>query len=83
MIRTHHQGEELRRLSLTIPASLYHELTGVVEEENLTYVVAIRTALQFWLEVRKAKKMEEGYIACAEENLKLMEEFKHVDGEVW
>ncbi len=83
MIRTHHQEEELRRLSLTLPASLHHELTEVVEEESLTYVGAIRMALQFWLEVRKAKRMEEGYIACAEENLKLMEEFTHVDREVW
>jgi len=70
-------------MSLTLPASLHHELTEVVEEESLTYVGAIRTALQFWLEVRRAKRMEEGYIACAEENLKLMEEFKHVDREVW
>ncbi len=82
-MRSHHQEGELRRLSLTIPASLHHELTGIVKEENLTYVGVIRTALQFWLEVRKAKKMEEGYIAYAEENLKLMEEFKHVDREVW
>ena len=83
MIRTHHQKEDLKRMSLTLPASLHHELTEVVEEESLTYVGAIRTALQFWLEVRRAKRMEEGYIACAEENLKLMEEFKHVDREVW
>ena len=75
--------EELRRISLTLPNSLYEELDSVIRKWNLRKVEVIRQAISFWLEHRIADMMAEGYRAMAREDLEMLQEFKHVDREVW
>jgi len=78
-----HYKEELKRLSLTLPSSLYDEFIARAKEKNLALVEGVRQAIALWLEQQIAAEMEEGYKAIAEESLALMEEFKYVDQECW
>ena len=80
---TYTRNEGLRRVNLSLPSALYDELTAVVREDELTYVEAIRQAIAYWLEQRTSEKMRAGYQALADEEHDLLEEFKHVDREIW
>ncbi len=82
-MRTHHSGEEKSRLSLLLPVSLNEELSTIADEENKSKTGIVRQALTHWFDVRRMKKMEEGYLAMAAEDQNIMDEFKHVDKDVW
>ncbi len=82
-MRTHRSDEEHRRLSLLLPSSLNEELSTIADEEHKSKTGIVRQALEHWFEVRRMKKMEEGYLAMAAEDQSVMEEFKHVDNDVW
>ena len=83
MAKRSHYKEELKRLSLTLPSSLYDEFIARAKENNLALVEGVRQAIAMWLEQKIAKEMEEGYKAVKEDSLALLEEFKHVDREGW
>ena len=78
-----HQTQEYRRLSLTLPNKLFNQVEHLAKQEEKTYTGIVRNALEHWLEYKKAKLMEEGYIAMSNDNLAILEDFKHVDSEVW
>lgn len=82
-MHTQHSGEENSRISLLLPVSLNKELSTIADEENKSKTGVVRQALAYWFEVRRMKKMEEGYLAMAAEDQSIMEEFKHVDNDVW
>ncbi len=78
-----HTAKEIKRINLSLPVSLYDELSEVVQEEEMTYTAVIRQAVTHWLDQRTKVKMAEGYKALAQENLDLLVEFKHVEEEAW
>ena len=82
-MRTYHTETEDKRMSLILSGALYGELSVAAKEDNSTHVAVIRRAIEGWLEERKIAKMREGYLAMAEEDMKIMEEFKYVDRENW
>lgn len=71
------------RINLTLPNSLYNSLEIIIQENNLRRLDAIRIAVKFWVEYEMAKSMAEGYRADTKENAELMEDFKHIDEELW
>jgi len=75
--------EELKRMSLTLPNSLYEELVEITKKNDLALVEGVRQAITLWLEKKIETEMEEGYEAIKEDSLALMEEFKYVDQECW
>lgn len=76
-------AKETKRVNLSLPEPLYNQLSAVVHEEALTYTEAIRRAVADWLDQRTQAKMVEGYKIQAQENLRLLAEFEHVDEETW
>ena len=76
-------GNRVRRLSLALPSSLFDELEEVKKEQSDSYVGIISDALEHWFEYRKAKLMQEGYLATNDSNDALMDEFRAVDSENW
>ena len=76
-------GAGVRRLSLALPNSLFEELEEVKNEQSDSYVGIISAALEHWFEYRKAKLMQEGYLAINDSNDALMDEFREVDKENW
>ena len=75
--------EKLKRISLTLPTTLYEELDSIKQEKNTSTVEVIRQAIQYWIDHQVAEKMAEGYRLGKEENQLLMKEFEHVDNENW
>ena len=71
------------RINLTLPNSLYNSLETVIKENNLRRLDAIRCAVKFWVEYEMAKSMAEGQRANAKVDAELMEDFKHIDEELW
>lgn len=77
------QMKRTRRLSLVLPTALFNDIDHLAKQEQKTYTLIVRKALEYWLEHRKAKQMEEGYLAMRDSNRKMMDEFAHVDSEIW
>lgn len=75
--------EKLKRISLTLPATLYEELDSIKQKKNTSTVDVIRQAIHFWIDHQVAEKMAEGYRLGNKENQLLMKEFEHVDKENW
>ncbi|MCH7887567.1 MAG: ribbon-helix-helix protein, CopG family [Candidatus Marinimicrobia bacterium] len=75
--------EKLKRISLTLPTTLYEELDSIKQKKNTSTVEVIRQAIHFWIEHQVAEKMAEGYRLENEENQALMKQFEHVDKEIW
>lgn len=75
--------EESVRINLTLPNSLYNRFEEIRLENDLQRLEAIRSAIKFWVEYETTKSMAEGYRETARENAQLMEDFKHVDEEIW
>lgn len=75
--------EDKKRINLTLPTSLFVQLEKIRQENDLKMQEAIRSAIEFWIEYEMTQAMAEGYRKNAKENAELMEEFKHVDEEIW
>ena len=75
--------EEVKRINLTISGAMHLQLDAIAKESDLKILDAIREAISDWMEAKKRKLMKEGYLARSKEDLNMMEEFKHLDNEVW
>jgi len=73
----------VKRINLTLSNSMFTQLEAITKENNMKYVDAIRESISEWIKVKRGEFMTEGYKARAEENLAMLEEFKHRDREVW
>ena len=76
-------GSQTERVHVTLPMNDYVELLSFSKGLNMKYLDAIREAIIDWNKAKKSELRREGYLARAEENLALMEEFKEIDREVW
>ena len=83
MTTTTSTGSQTERVHVTLPTNVYVELLSFSKELNMKYLDAIREAIIDWNKAKKSELRREGYLARAEENLALMEEFKEIDREVW
>ncbi len=76
---------EQKRMNLFIPSSLFEEIKRIISPTNTSQSDFVRTALNEHVNKIKLQQLEEelkeGYIAKAKLNLKICEDFKHVDGE--
>jgi hypothetical protein len=72
-----------KRLNITIPMDFYKILKEYTIQKDLNISETIRMAVREWLDMRIKEEMAEGYKAWAEEGLKILEDFKNVDREVW
>ena len=77
------EKRKVERINLTISGSMHSELDAIAQESDMKILDAIREAISDWMKAKKSKLMKEGYLARANEDLKLMEEFKHLDNELW
>ena len=76
-------GEQTKRIHVTLPRKIYVELNSISKESNMKYIDAIREAISDWIEAKKRELRIEGYLARAEEDLAMMDEFRQIDGEIW
>jgi len=83
MTRRPRYNEGLKRMSLTLPTSLYDEFVEYTKKYDLAMVEGMRQAISQWIERRIEAEMIEGYEVIKEDSLALLEEFKYVDRECW
>ncbi len=76
-------GGATKRVHITLPESVYVELNSISAESDIKYIDAIREAITDWMEAKKSELRREGYLARAEEDLAMLDEFKEIDKEVW
>ena len=76
-------GGATKRVHITLPNAVYEELNSISAESNIKYIDAIREAITDWMSAKKSELRREGYLARAEEDLAMLDEFKEIDGEVW
>jgi metal-responsive CopG/Arc/MetJ family transcriptional regulator len=74
-----------KRVMVEFPQPLYQRVAEAAEEMAVNRSKLIRLALGSYLAARQKEKLEqqlaEGYIANAELNRAIAEEFSHIDGE--
>lgn len=76
-------GSQTKRVHVTLPRNVHAELVSISKESNMKYLDAIREAITDWMKAKKSELRREGYIARAEEDLAMLDEFKEIDREVW
>jgi metal-responsive CopG/Arc/MetJ family transcriptional regulator len=78
-------GSPTKRVVVQFPVSLYEEARNAMRELHTNQADLIRSAVEYFLEERKQRKLEEalaeGYIANAELGNRINEEFAFADSE--
>ena len=77
------EKRKVERINLTISGSMHSELYAIAQKFDMKILDAIREAISDWMKEKKSELMKEGYLARAKEDLKIMQEFKHLDNELW
>ena len=72
-------------LNITFPEDLKRQLDHEIKREKTKRSTFIQHAVRYYLNIKSKKEknalLKEGYLACADESMKIMEEFKHADAQ--
>mgnify|MGYP000080404083 CR=1 FL=1 len=77
----------VKKVLITLPESLLHEVDSLASMDNITRSECVREAMRYYLAERKKAEIREslirGYQEMAALNLVVAEEFTAADQEVW
>jgi metal-responsive CopG/Arc/MetJ family transcriptional regulator len=75
----------MKRTNINFPDNLFAEVKKYSAERNINFSKFVREATEEYIKIIKKERLEtelaQGYKEKAELNLKISEDFKHVDGE--
>jgi len=74
---------ELKRIIVSLPHNLLQEIDSIVSQERCSRSEFIREAMRLYLEEKRKRevreKMKKGYLAMAQINLEIAEEFLEIE----